>query len=63
MATKTFKANNNKFVKDGDKANEIMNLFKSKNLKNLKFENLTYIKIGRKSFFLISGAKKSFNWS
>lgn len=43
---------NNEIVEGDDKANEIVKiLFKSKKLKNEKFEKLTYIEVIKSIFF------------
>ena len=61
LASKTFRVDNNKVVKDGKKANKtVINLFK-----NNKSWNLIYvpnIKFTKKHISLISNAKKSFNY-
>ena len=65
LASKAFRADDNKVVDDGSsRANEII-VNSSNSLKNNKSRNLTYISnIGaiRKSTFLTSGAKKAFNY-
>ena len=61
MAVKMFKANDYEVVRIGSKANKmVINLSK-----NNKSKNLTYmlnIEVTRKPNFLISNAKKTFNY-
>ena len=62
LALKTFRADDNKVVGVGGRANKMFKiLFRAKNLKNKKFKNGTYIKAVEKLFFLIFDAKKAFN--
>ena len=65
MASKTFKANNNKVFSDsGDKTNKTV-INSSNNSKNNKSKNLTYlsnIRATREPKFLILGAKKPFKY-
>lgn len=62
-----FKTNNNKIVEDcNNRANKsFIDLFKSKKLKNAKFEILIYMNIGakEKSIYVTPSAKKVFNLS
>ena len=61
MASKTFKADNNKIVRVGNRANKmVVNSFK--NNKSRKLTCMLNIRAIRKSIFLISNAKKVFNY-
>ena len=62
LGLKAFKANDNKTIRIDGRADKMFkNLFKSKKLKNKKFENLTRIRAIRKPIFLTSEIKKVFN--
>lgn len=60
MALKKFKTDDNKVVGVGGRAYETFKNL-SKNLKNKKSKNLTYIKAIRESTFLTFSTKKVFN--
>ena len=62
LALKKFRVENDKVVERGDRANEIViNLSKSKKLKNEKSKILIHSGITRKLMFLTSNTKEAFN--